>query len=460
MGRWFGAVILCFAIAGFFPISLQAGNVDTYGIGSKATALGGAFSAYADDPFAIHYNPAGLTQISRPTLSLGANLIRPSLNIYNYRVTGVQVAPATEPQDFHDHSRMLAAPHLGYAFPVDASWTVGVALFVPYGLDLKWPGTPDAPGSFNTTHSWYLREVIAPAAAFTINERLSVGASLLLGKSQAGLEYRLFSPLLPALNNRLVKTDLEDDMNWSLNLGVLYKPNNVWAFGLTYRGATETEFEGTTRLEGMKDGDSLGIPGVTIQNTTVRTSTEIDHPEQVQAGVRYLPLPDFSLEVDLVWTRWSRIDGYSVLFDQKFLDAILLGPNNPGRTSDFCPRNWEDTRQVRIGAEWQVNKRIALRGAYFYDPSPIPDSSLDLQWADADKRTFSLGAGFDFGRITIDTVVQYTLTEGRRELNGESVALNNSYEGGGRVDPGSPPRVSLSADGHLWGGGITISCKF
>jgi len=42
-----------------------AAAVDTFGIGSKATALGGAFSAYADDPFATYYNPAGLTQIQK-----------------------------------------------------------------------------------------------------------------------------------------------------------------------------------------------------------------------------------------------------------------------------------------------------------------------------------------------------------------------------------------------------------
>ncbi|WP_218188019.1 hypothetical protein [Desulfosarcina cetonica] len=39
-------------------------NVDTFGIGAKATALGGAFSAYADDPYAIHYNLRGLYRLS------------------------------------------------------------------------------------------------------------------------------------------------------------------------------------------------------------------------------------------------------------------------------------------------------------------------------------------------------------------------------------------------------------
>jgi len=49
------AVFLVAALA----VSAWAGNVDTYGIGAKNTAMGGAVSAYADDPFAIYYNPAG-----------------------------------------------------------------------------------------------------------------------------------------------------------------------------------------------------------------------------------------------------------------------------------------------------------------------------------------------------------------------------------------------------------------
>jgi len=253
-----------------------------------------------------------------------------------------------------------------------------------------------------------------------------------------------------------METDIEDDMNWSVNLGVLYKPVKCLSAGLTYRGRTSTKFEGTTRVVGFNNGDNLitGLPASAVTNTAVNAETEIDHPEQIQFGIRYLPLEKLSVEVDVVWTHWSRIDGYTVFFDKKFLDAPGLGPNNPGKTSESFARDWKDTTQVRIGAEWQVNKLVALRGSYFYDPSPIPDTTMDIQWADADKRTFALGAGLDFGKITIDGVLQYTVTDGKREISGESDNLNHAYAGGGA------PKVSLAADGHLWGGGITINYKF
>jgi long-chain fatty acid transport protein len=140
-----------------------------------------------------------------------------------------------------------------------------------------------------------------------------------------------------------------------------------------------------------------------------------------------------------------------VSFDKKFLDSAV----SPGKTNEPFARDWKDTTQVRIGAEWQLNKLLALRASYFYDPSPIPDTTMDIQWADADKQTFALGAGLDFGDISVDGVVQYTISDGKREISGESSNLNNSYIGGG-----GSPNVSLSADGHLWGGGLTINYKF
>ena len=457
-----GRLFLCLLVAFLFSVNgAFAGNVDTYGIGAKATALGGAFAAYADDPFAIYYNPAGITQIERPVVSLGTHLIKPSMYVYGYQVTGVMVPPAAGPQDFQDHSSTLVVPHAGFVMPVSKTVTAGIALYVPYGLDVKWGGTPSDVGSYNAYHSWYRREVVTPTVAYRLTDTLSVGVGLSLGKSKAGVERLAFAPFISGLHNRQIETDMSDEMNYSLNVGFLYKPTKKLAAGLTYRGRTSTKFEGTTRAVGLSEGDTvvLNVPGGpftgTVHNTVVNAQTEIDHPEQLQLGIRCLPVERLSFEVDVVWTRWSRIDGYTVTFDKKFLDVTGFPVGNPGKMSEYFPRDWKDTTQVRFGVEWQVNKILALRGSYFYDPSPIPDTTMDLQWADADKRTFALGMGLNFGRVTVDGVLQYTVTDGKRDIAGESGNLNGSYAGGG-----GNPAVSLTADGHLWGGGVTVSYSF
>lgn len=49
-------VIVCTA----FPVSAQVPRV--YGQGAAASGMGNAFAAQADNPSALHYNPAGMTR--------------------------------------------------------------------------------------------------------------------------------------------------------------------------------------------------------------------------------------------------------------------------------------------------------------------------------------------------------------------------------------------------------------
>ena len=65
-----GVVLLASMVVG--TASAMAANVETMGIGAANTAQAGAVSAYCDNVYAAYYNPAGLTLIEKPTLSVGA----------------------------------------------------------------------------------------------------------------------------------------------------------------------------------------------------------------------------------------------------------------------------------------------------------------------------------------------------------------------------------------------------
>ncbi len=413
--------------------SAIAGNVDTFGIGSKATALGGAFAAYADDPFAVYYNPAGLTQIEKPVISVGAEYLNPTLKIHDFKAidgNGVEVKPYNV--SFTDTSDSLVVPHLGFATHIFNNLYFGIAAYIPYGLHIEWESDPSKnPGAYNGFESYYLRGVVTPTLAIKLNEKLSVGLGISFGRSDAGTQRRIYAPTIPSIHNRIIKGELSDDFNVSFNVGVLFKPYDNLSFGFTYRSRTETDFEGTVEVVGIQK---------------VHASTKIDHPEQLQAGVMYRPNKRLTLTADVVWTNWSVVKDYTVKFDEPLL----------GVTEEYFPRDWKDTRQIRFGIEYKLNQTITLRGGYYYDPSPIPDKTFDMLWPDADKKTYSFGVGLNFGRLTVDTVIQYIIAETKREIGGESIDLNNSYEG----SLGDPGTVALSADGHLWGYGITVNYRF
>ena len=50
-----------------------AANYLKIGVGARATAMGGAFTAIADDATALYWNPAGLSQIKGKQLSASYN---------------------------------------------------------------------------------------------------------------------------------------------------------------------------------------------------------------------------------------------------------------------------------------------------------------------------------------------------------------------------------------------------
>ncbi|MGC8502800.1 MAG: OmpP1/FadL family transporter, partial [Desulfurella sp.] len=74
-------VALLASLGLLLSVKAFAGNVDTYGIGAKATSLGGAYAAWANDPFALYYNPAGLAQINKPEVTLGFENVKPFLTV-------------------------------------------------------------------------------------------------------------------------------------------------------------------------------------------------------------------------------------------------------------------------------------------------------------------------------------------------------------------------------------------
>lgn len=480
----------------FLSTAVYAASVDTFGIGPKATALGGAVTAQSNDVYSIYYNPAALTQLKGGQLSMAIQMADPNLKFHNFTVSGGETTsgsalPDLGPTNINDDADNLYIPFMGYAQPITSNLAFGVAAYIPFGLDVKWPSNPtENPSAYNWFHSYYVREVVTPTVSYKINDKYSVGVGVALGKSKSGAEKILNYPVAPSAANALftgldtysaanaqtaynrvydyylntlaqpdavataaatqgattytglalshaedgkrLELELEDSFNYSMNLGFLYTPNEKVAFGLTYRGRAEADFTGDVTINGLK---------------VTTADMSYDHPEQVQLGVMVRPVSNVSLELDVAWTNWSINHTQYTEFSSPLLGIL---------PSETLEREWNDTNQLRLGAEWQVNERLALRCGYFYDPSPVPDDTFDLMWPDADRKTYSIGAGYTFGQWVIDTSIQFAHAETKRIIGGESDNLNDPYNAPGFEGY----TVSTEADGFLMGYGMSVTYNF
>ncbi len=499
-----------------------AGNVQTFGIGSAATAQGEAVSAYSNDPFAVYYNPAGLVLTKRSTISTGFMGYSPNIEIENFKAVSAdgtdQNAAAGYASDIEIKNSDLAIPHIGYAMPINDKLYFGIAAYNPYGLHVEWDKNPVRnPGAAYAWESYYGSMVVIPSLEYKISDKLSVGFGVSLGESvseagktftrsaktiskanaaageytnlandanlsaaeavgnaagaatpeeayaymvQAGVATQAAASFTDAatkaagaaalyttLNGSTLKLEAKDNFNYSFNAGVMYQPVDILSFGLTYRGRTKTKFKGDTIVKGatsLADGSTINLNG--------SVDMEYDHPESIQGGVRYFASKTLSVEFDMTWTRWSILEEQIenvVLKDIPVLGNVPLSFNHT--------RNWGDTIQYKIGAEWNVLGNLALRGGYTYDPTPIPDDTFDMGWPDTDRSVFNVGCGWGITENwVLDSVVQYVVSTPTRKVRGESSEYNDEYSS----VYGETVTVSLDDKGTLWGLGLTLSYMF
>src|SRR5262245_47957753 len=113
--------------ASVFGLGIRLPDQDAF-----ATARGEAFVATADNPSAIYYNPAGITQLDGQNLRLGVYVI----DLWDdYSGTGAN-------SGVHKSTKydLQAVPQLYYAFtPKQFPISFGLGVYSPYGLSLKWP---------------------------------------------------------------------------------------------------------------------------------------------------------------------------------------------------------------------------------------------------------------------------------------------------------------------------------
>ncbi|MBU1172003.1 MAG: outer membrane protein transport protein [Proteobacteria bacterium] len=489
-------IILGVILSVFVGTNAFAASVDTFGIGPRATALGGAVSASSGDVYSIYYNPAALSQLKGGQLSMAIQMADPNLEFSGYTVTGGKTLSGTTlpdmgPTSIKDASDNLYVPFLGYAQPITSNLAFGVAAYVPFGLDVEWDKNPAVnPGAYNWFHSYYVRETVTPTLSYKVNDKFSVGVGVPLGKSKSGAEKILNYPVAPsqanalftgldtytpdnaataytrvydyylntlsqpeavataaatqgaasytglalthAVNGSRLELELEDSFNYSANLGFLYTPTDQVSLGLTYRGRAEADFSGDVTINGVK---------------VTTADMSYDHPEQVQVGVMIKPVSNVSVEMDVVWTKWSINSTQVTEFSSPLLGIL---------PSETLERDWSDTNQIRLGVEWTVNDLLTLRSGYFYDPSPVPDDTFDIMWPDADRKTYSIGAGFNFGQWTLDTSVQFAYAETKRIIGGESDNINDPYNAPGLTGY----TVETSAGGYLMGYGMSLTYNF
>ena len=113
-----------------FTVSMAfSSGFSVYEHGAKATAMGGAFIAQANDPSAVFYNPAGITALKGTQFGLGITVIMPK-----FAFTG----PAPSTDNLDAEAMTFPIPHLYVTHNFNEQWSAGFGMYSLFCLGSEW----------------------------------------------------------------------------------------------------------------------------------------------------------------------------------------------------------------------------------------------------------------------------------------------------------------------------------
>ena len=399
-----GLLVGLLGLFSFVSMSHGAGFA-LYEGSARANAMGGAMVGKADDPSAVFFNPAGITQLPGTQFMAGATAIIP----------GTDVKTSNDPISRRDQTTTMKShawlpPHIYLTHQLSDRFYLGVGLFSPFGLGTEFDS--DWPGRFNSYKAVIQTLNFNPNIAFKINEQLSVAA----GFNVMWFDLELRNKILLGFDQlgRTIEVDqrLEgDSFGYGGNVAVHYRPCRWASLGVAYRSRMDQDVEGRAKFDRIF-GDTDADGSITL-------------PDEVYMGLAIYPMPGLSLEAGAIWTNWSTYNKLLINYDEP------LG----GRVSSVeREKKWEDTWRIFFGAEYKVNDMLDLRFGYVYDQEPSPDAHVDYLVPANDRHLFSFGPGIHWCGWTLDLSYTYLWVMDRTvDSNGRFATdrfLDSKFEGG------------------------------
>jgi long-chain fatty acid transport protein len=382
----------------------MAGGFNIYEMGARATSLGGAFTATADDGSAIFYNPAGLAY--HPDgwgISLSVSPLNPQSKFT--RATGQ--TPILYPGDANSETTSNWYLPTGAYF----SWkreklSAGFGFFTPFGLGVEWDRKSSFAGRPLSTNSQIQGYYLSPVVAYRVHEKVAVSVGAHVVKTHLDLKSIRTANLGTGTGvTDVADVELSGTSDWTVGLAaaVMAKPVEHLTLGVNYKMGVKNEFKDQdatfTQIETGSPTVDAQVRSALLAQVgmlgTQNVSADLEFPDMVMMAARYDFTERFGLEADAVWIGWSAFDKVVLDFEGGFQETL--------------EENYEDVWQFRFGAEYAATSQIRCMVGYVRDNSPQPTGSISPLLPDADRNDFSVGATWTSGNGLYDVTAGYML---------------------------------------------------
>lgn len=380
------ACILCLtAFLGAFCTCARASGFNIYEMGTRATALGGAFTAAADDPTALFYNPAGLAWLP-DGFSLSGNLSVVSPRTKFTRASGA--TPGLFPGNPTAETRSSAYFPVGLyvSYRHDERWSGGVGFFTPFGLGVDWEAPESFAGRTIGTNTQIRGFYASPMVTFRPIPQVAVSGGPHFVLSTVNLESIRTQPFgTDNTHYNVIDVTLEgtSDLSVGVSGAVMVRPSRALSFGINYKSGVRSRFsEEDVRFDQILTGISLIDAAVGGQLDQMgrrqKVSADLDYPDILAVGARVQPWRRVRVLADFVWFQWSDFNKVEFEFTNPLLNETLR-------------QDYHDGQQWRFGLDYEWSPRLRTMAGFVYDKTPQPRGGVGPLLPDADRLDYSLG---------------------------------------------------------------------
>lgn len=412
--------------------------------GARAVAMGGAFIGLADDATAAETNPAGLSILAKPEVSVQyryANGRSLNNNIVGIPITNMDGTPSpvlpgeftTGFAEFHSNDRQEAVNELGFislVYPMD-NFTLAVSRHELINSDAKLFGSLSAsPFHFVEPNSFQGASTISDtnynfSIAGKLNDKFSLGGSIKISdfsfRSSIGARQKS-----EQIYGEHFSTSIDNSSTKvGFNVGALYHVTPRISLGGVYK------FEPKFTLDtNVLNADPHSGP------VDINKEVDFDVPDTVGFGISVVPVKNVHVNLDIVRVFYSQLEPVDTGFS---LFTHLLPTVDPLHPNAGAPNiiNFavDDSTDIHLGGEYLVTSgktTFGFRAGYaregrnrFYLASaanPYVQAFLEPIFGlnpGNDVTHWTAGVGVTQGPIQLDLAVDMT------EQDAIDVNLNN-----------------------------------
>jgi long-chain fatty acid transport protein len=338
-----------------------------------AMGRGEAFVATADNPSAIYYNPAGITQLKGDNLRGG--------------IYGIYYKPSYQNPNngntYYSTANFSAIPQLFYVHSLESlPLSFGLGVYFPFGGNMDWPQDTGFRDVAISASLKYL--TINPVIAWKILPSLSIAAGPMINYADMTT---LQGVPVPGQN---VNYFYFKGSGWSAgyNVGILWKPIKKISVGATFRSTATVTLDGQTHYEAQP----VVSPGVNNN-----ANMKMTFPWTVVGGISYRPTPKWNVELDGNYTAWSTFGTLNLHQDN---------PTRPFNSDNPVNFDWRGSWILELGATRYFEHGWHASAGYAFNENSVPNQYYTPWVADLNRHLFSLGFGRKGKRFDFDAAYQ------------------------------------------------------